>query len=58
MRLFHILLRCHAGATAIEYGLIAALIAVAIMTAVGGMGSTLKSTFSKTSSGVSTASAA
>ena len=54
----HLLLRCNHGATAIEYGLIAALIAVAIMTTVGGMGSTLKSTFSKTSSGVSSANAA
>jgi len=33
------------GATAIEYGLIAALIAVAIITAVGTVGSNLTSTF-------------
>jgi len=38
------------GATAIEYGLIAALIAVAIMTTVSGLGSQLNSTFSMTSS--------
>lgn len=38
------------GATAIEYGLIAALIAVAAITAMAGMGSQLKSTFTKTSS--------
>ena len=38
------------GATAIEYGLIAALIAVAAIAAMQGMGSQLKSTFEKTSS--------
>lgn len=42
------------GATAIEYGLIAALIAVASIAAMMGMGSQLKSTFSKTSSVLST----
>jgi len=44
------LVRDEAGATAIEYGLIAALIAVAIMTTVSGLGSQLNSTFSMTSS--------
>jgi len=39
------LLRDDQGATAIEYGLIAALIAVAIITAVGTVGSNLTSTF-------------
>ncbi|MBB3940803.1 pilus assembly protein Flp/PilA [Novosphingobium fluoreni] len=38
------------GATAIEYGLIAALIAVAAITAMSGLGSSLTSTFNKTSS--------
>jgi len=38
------------GATAIEYGLIAALIAVAAITAMAGLGSQLGSTFNKTSS--------
>jgi pilus assembly protein Flp/PilA len=33
------------GATAIEYGLIAAGISVAIITVVGGLGTKLKSTF-------------
>lgn len=33
------------GATAIEYGLIAALIAVAIITIVGTLGETLRDTF-------------
>jgi pilus assembly protein Flp/PilA len=46
------LLRQCDGATAIEYGLIAALIAVAAISAMQGMGSQLKSTFSKTSSGM------
>jgi pilus assembly protein Flp/PilA len=41
------------GATAIEYGLIAALIAVAAIAAMQGMGSQLQSTFSKTSSKMS-----
>lgn len=45
------------GATAIEYGLIAALIAVAIMTTVSGLGSQVNKTFSKTSSAMSTTSA-
>ena len=37
------------GATAIEYGLIAALIAVAAMTAMGTIGTKLTSTFTKVS---------
>lgn len=47
-----------AGATAIEYGLIAALIAVAIMTTVGNLGTELNKTFSKTSEALSTTNAA
>ena len=43
------------GATAIEYGLIAALIAVAAITAMNGLGSELSTTFSTTSSALSTA---
>lgn len=35
------------GATAIEYGLIAALIAVAAITAMQGLGNQLKTTFGK-----------
>jgi len=38
------------GATAIEYGLIAAGIAIAIITAVNGVGSQLSSTFNNISS--------
>jgi pilus assembly protein Flp/PilA len=44
------LYRDEAGATAIEYGLIAALIAVAAIAAMQGLGNQLKSTFNKTSS--------
>lgn len=38
------------GATAIEYGLIAALIAVAAITAMQGLGNRVKTTFSNVSS--------
>ena len=38
-------MRDESGATAIEYGLIAAGISVAIITVVGGLGSKLKTTF-------------
>ncbi len=40
------------GATAIEYGLIAALIAVVIITAVTAIGSNLKGTFSNVANAV------
>ncbi|WP_438851772.1 Flp family type IVb pilin [Brevundimonas nasdae] len=40
------------GATAIEYGLIAALIAVVIIGAVGLLGDSLKSTFEAITSGL------
>jgi pilus assembly protein Flp/PilA len=50
------LIRDEAGATAIEYGLIAALIAVAAIAAMQGLGNQLKSTFNSTSSGMSAAS--
>jgi pilus assembly protein Flp/PilA len=42
--------RSEAGATAIEYGLIAALIAVAAIAAMQGLGSQLSTTFNTTSS--------
>jgi pilus assembly protein Flp/PilA len=45
MRKFVKLLGDESGATAIEYGLIAALIAVAIITAVTTVGTNLKTTF-------------
>ncbi len=38
------------GATAIEYGLIAALIAVAAIAAMGGLGNRFKTTFTNVSS--------
>ena len=40
------------GATAIEYGLIAALIAVAAIAAMQGLGNQLKTTFTNVSSGM------
>jgi len=46
------------GATAIEYGLIAALIGVAIITAVTQVGTDVSSTFSSVSSGLTGAAAA
>jgi len=49
------LLRDEAGATAIEYGLIAALIAVAAITTMTTLGSNLNSTFKKTSDTLQTA---
>ena len=45
IRSFVALLRNTRGATAIEYGLIAALIAVAAIAAMQGLGNQLKSTF-------------
>jgi len=45
------------GATAIEYGLIAALIAVAAIAAMQGLGDSLKTTFNSTSSSMATSSA-
>jgi pilus assembly protein Flp/PilA len=45
-RLFLNFLSDQSGATAIEYGLIAAGIALAIIAAVNGLGSTLNTTFS------------
>ncbi|WP_082553619.1 Flp family type IVb pilin [Altererythrobacter sp. Root672] len=47
MKFFNKLLRDEQGATAIEYGLIAALIAVAAMAAMGTIGTQLNSTFTK-----------
>ena len=44
------MLRNTRGATAIEYGLIAALIAVAAITAMQGLGNQLKKTFTNVSS--------
>jgi pilus assembly protein Flp/PilA len=49
MKFINKLLRDEAGATAIEYGLIAALIAVAAITAMGALGDQLSSTFNEVS---------
>ena len=46
------LLRDESGATAIEYGLIAAGIAVAIITAVASVGSSLNTTFTPVSTAI------
>ncbi len=50
------LLRDETGATAIEYGLIAALISVVIITAVTTVGSNLSGVFSRIGSSLSSAS--
>ncbi|HSG33313.1 MAG TPA: Flp family type IVb pilin [Sphingomonadaceae bacterium] len=49
MKLIKNLLQDEAGATAIEYGLIAALIAVAAITAMQSLGNELNTTFSTVS---------
>ena len=58
MKFFTKLLRDEQGATAIEYGLIAALIAVAAITAMQSLGNNLNTTFNKVSTSLSTANAA
>ncbi len=55
MKFFKKLRRDEEGATAIEYGLIAALIAVAAMSAMGALGNQLEETFNKVSSTMSEA---
>jgi pilus assembly protein Flp/PilA len=50
LRFVRILLHDETGATAIEYGLIAALISVAIIVAVTSVGSNLNSTFNSVAS--------
>jgi pilus assembly protein Flp/PilA len=50
MKFINKLLRDEAGATAIEYGLIAALIAVAAITAMQSLGNELGTTFDTVSS--------
>jgi pilus assembly protein Flp/PilA len=50
MKFFKKLRRNEEGATAIEYGLIAALIAVAAISAMQGLGDQLQTTFNTTSS--------
>jgi len=55
MKFFQNLLRDEAGATAIEYGLIAALIAVAAIAAMSSLGTQLSTTFNKVSGHLETA---
>jgi pilus assembly protein Flp/PilA len=55
MKFINKLLRDEAGATAIEYGLIAALIAVAAITAMQSLGNNLSSTFTTVSNSLQTA---
>jgi pilus assembly protein Flp/PilA len=50
MKTFRKMLKNEKGATAIEYGLIAALIAVAAITAMQGLGTQLNSTLTKVAS--------
>ena len=52
MKLIRKIISNNDGATAIEYGLIAALIAVAAITAMQGMGNQLQTTFNSSSSGM------
>jgi pilus assembly protein Flp/PilA len=52
MKFIKKLLRSRRGATAIEYGLIAALISLSLVAAVQGIGGELQSTFNKSSSGL------
>lgn len=47
MQFIRKMLKSEKGATAIEYGLIAALIAVAAVTAMGSLGNTLENTFTR-----------
>lgn len=49
MKFFRELMNDDQGATAIEYGLIAALIAVAAITAMGSLGNQLSNTFTTVS---------
>ena len=51
-KLFNRFAKDESGATAIEYGLIASLIAVAIITILGTLGTNLSTTFSKVSAKV------
>lgn len=51
------LMKNEKGATAIEYGLIAALIAVAAITAMNSLGDSLSNTFTAVSSELNTATA-
>jgi pilus assembly protein Flp/PilA len=55
MKVIKKLFKNEEGATAIEYGLIAALIAVAAITAMGSLGNNLENTFNEVSNGLNSA---
>ncbi|WP_230293018.1 Flp family type IVb pilin [Croceicoccus sp. Ery5] len=57
MKLFNEILNDESGATAIEYGLIAALIAVACITALTSLGGSLSNTFGEVDSSLADATA-
>lgn len=54
MQYFRKMLKDNKGATAIEYGLIAALIAVAAITAMGTVGNSLNNTFNNVANALNT----
>ncbi len=56
MSVFKSVLKDESGATAIEYGLIAALIAVAAISAMGALGNSLSNTFTLVSGRMNNAS--
>ena len=56
MSVFKSVLKDNSGATAIEYGLIAALIAVAAISAMGALGNSLSNTFTLVSGRMNNAS--
>ncbi|GAC1406623.1 MAG: Flp family type IVb pilin [Novosphingobium sp.] len=55
MRLFQNLLRDEAGATAIEYGLLAAFVGVALVTAMQSLGNSLTNTYNTVGGKLNTA---
>jgi pilus assembly protein Flp/PilA len=55
MKMIKKLFKSEEGATAIEYGLIAALIAVAAIVAMGALGNNLNNTFTKVNNSLSNA---
>ena len=52
MKIFQDFLKDDSGATAIEYGLIAALVSVAIITILGTLGENLEATFQSVATGL------
>ncbi len=58
MKILSKIMKNEDGATAIEYGLIAALIAVAAIVAMGSLGDNLNNTFNEVSGELETANAA